>query len=96
MGIFQQIAGTEMSKKFLALIGVNLIALYFLTGCGSNSGAAVLQAIELTECEIGEVSLNGEIKTGANPLAQGSVFFNMREVHTVDDIPAHCKGLDNE
>ena len=84
-----------MSKKFMALIGVNLVALYFLTGCSSNSGAAVLQAISLTECEIGMVSIKGEIKTGIPPF-QASAFYDYQEEHTAETLPAHCKGVDNE
>lgn len=70
--------------------------LLILAGCSANTGQALLQAIELTECEIGRVSLNGEIKTGANPFAQGSVFLSMEEVRRPEDLPAYCQGVTNE
>lgn len=78
-----------MIKRMQLLI--LLAAVLFLTSC-QGSGAAILQAVALEPCEIGEVELSGNFDVSSNPLVTANVFVNMREVHTAETIPKDCPG----
>ena len=85
-----------MDMKLKASLGANAVLAslaLLLASCNASSGAAVLQAISLTECEIGMVSIKGEIKTGIPPF-QASAFYDYQEEHTAETLPAHCGGAE--
>ena len=80
-------------KKVILLLVIGV-----LTGCANGDTKALLEAIALTECEIGEMSMKGEVATGAtlNPFASAKVYVDVHEVHTAETIPDYCKQSPNE
>lgn len=71
--------------------------LLLLTGCGVNGGdmstEELLNALSLTDCEIGRVIIDGTVSVGTGVWGSGSLHVLVEETHTVDDLPAHCSQL---
>lgn len=78
-----------MKKAIMLLVIPCVLA---LTACQSQ-GLALLQAVSLEPCEIGEVQVQGNFDVSSNPLVTANVMVNMTEVHTPESIPRDCPGF---
>lgn len=65
------------------------ISLVLLTGCAGIQ-PELIEELRLDACEIGEVTITGDLQIGGNPWATSSIHVDIREVQTADTLPYPC------
>jgi len=76
-----------------------LVPVWFLAGCvGGTIDPALLDELRLDACEIGEVTITGDLNVGGVPFFSSTLHLDIREVQTADTLPYPCleRGAPNE